>query len=128
MKLGHYLAARLGPASVVALIGGLGAGKTTLTKGIARRLGIEEPVTSPTFTLISTYTAGRLALHHVDLYRLGRPAEVEDLGLEEVMSGRGVTIIEWAEKAQAILPEHAIVVRFTIEGETRVICVGGVEG
>jgi tRNA threonylcarbamoyladenosine biosynthesis protein TsaE len=128
MQVGHDLVGGLGPASVVALIGGLGAGKTTLTKGIARGLQIEEPVTSPTFTLISTYGEGRLPLHHVDLYRLDNTAEIEDLGLEELMSADGVTIVEWAEKAQDILPEHTITVRFEIDGDSRVIRVEGFEG
>jgi tRNA threonylcarbamoyladenosine biosynthesis protein TsaE len=125
MQVGYQLAARFVPGSVVALIGDLGAGKTTLAKGIAQRLTIEEQLTSPTFTLISTYTQGQLPLHHVDLYRIDLPAEVEDLGLDELMSGDGVTLIEWGEKAESLLPEETIRVRIALEGTTRVIAVTG---
>jgi tRNA threonylcarbamoyladenosine biosynthesis protein TsaE len=97
---------RNGPAgAVVALAGPLGAGKTCLVQGVARGLGVSGYVRSPTFTLIHEYR-GPVTLYHVDLYRLA-PADVEGLGLEEMLDGPGVTAIEWAEQALAVLPvEH----------------------
>lgn len=82
----------------MALEGPLGAGKTTLVKGIAEALGVAEPITSPTFTIVSEY-AGRLPLYHVDLYRVGSHEEIELLGLEELLYGSGVSVVEWSDKA-----------------------------
>ncbi|HEQ72339.1 MAG TPA: tRNA (adenosine(37)-N6)-threonylcarbamoyltransferase complex ATPase subunit type 1 TsaE, partial [Spirochaetia bacterium] len=88
-------------------------GKTTLVKGIARGLGITESVTSPTFALIQEYE-GALPLYHVDLYRIGSDAEVDDLGLEEYLYGDGVTVIEWPEKAVPFLPDTTITVTISV--------------
>lgn len=88
----------LGPGSVVALEGPLGAGKTTLVKGIAEALEIAEPITSPTFTIVSEYL-GRFPLYHIDLYRVGSSEELELLGLEELIYGAGVSVVEWSDKA-----------------------------
>lgn len=112
---GERLAARLGPGDVVLLYGELGAGKTAFVRGLARGLGApESEVSSPTFTLVQEY-AGRVPLFHVDLYRL-EPKEVEDLGLEELVSGDGVVAIEWAERWHA-RPDDAIEVRLEHAGE-----------
>jgi tRNA threonylcarbamoyladenosine biosynthesis protein TsaE len=83
---------------VIALSGGLGAGKTQLVKGIARGLGIMARVHSPTFTLVNEYDGGRLRLFHLDLYRLETPAQIRSAGLEEFLQPDGVTVIEWAER------------------------------
>lgn len=83
---------------VLALSGDLGAGKTQLVKGLARGLGIQERVHSPTFALVNVYTGGRLALFHLDLYRLETTAEIIAAGLEEYLQPAGVTVIEWAER------------------------------
>jgi tRNA threonylcarbamoyladenosine biosynthesis protein TsaE len=108
-NFGEGLGRILGKGDVVALVGDLGAGKTTLTQGIARGLGVscEWYVTSPTFTLINEYP-GRLPVYHLDCYRLDSPSEIEDLGMEEYLQGDGVAIIEWAEKIDSLLPEDYV--------------------
>lgn len=95
--VGERLAGNLGPGDVVLLFGDLGAGKTAFVRGLARGLGASgDDVSSPTFTLVQEYP-GRIQLFHVDLYRL-EPAEVDDLGLDELVAGDGVVAIEWAER------------------------------
>ncbi len=104
------LARRATPGTVIALSGELGAGKTAFVQGLAAGLGVEGPVTSPTFVMITEY-AGRLPLYHVDLYRTESLAEIRALGLEELLDGDGVTAIEWGEKADPLLPARTIRVR-----------------
>jgi tRNA threonylcarbamoyladenosine biosynthesis protein TsaE len=114
---GEQLASRLSAGDVILLYGELGAGKTAFVRGLARGLGASETeVSSPTFTLIQEY-AGRLPLYHVDLYRL-EPKEVDDLGLEELVSGDGVVAIEWAERWDG-RPDDAIEVRLADAGDER---------
>ena len=108
---GHQLAERLEPGSVVALIGDLGTGKTTLSKYIAEGLGITEVVTSPTFTIVQEYHSGRLPLYHFDVYRIGDISEMEELGYEEYFFGDGVSLVEWADIIQELLPEEARIIR-----------------
>jgi tRNA threonylcarbamoyladenosine biosynthesis protein TsaE len=108
---GHQLADRLEPGSVVALIGDLGTGKTTLSKYIAEGLGITEVVTSPTFTIVQEYQSGRLPLYHFDVYRIGDISEMEELGYEEYFFGDGVSLVEWADIIQELLPEEARIIR-----------------
>jgi tRNA threonylcarbamoyladenosine biosynthesis protein TsaE len=127
MTIGARIAAALPQGGVVSLEGPLGAGKTTLVKGIGAELGVEDEVTSPTFTLIASYP-GRLELHHVDLYRLDDPAEIEDLGIEELMGPGRITVIEWGDKAGTVLPDDAVHVRIVSHGgESRTVEVDGVE-
>jgi tRNA threonylcarbamoyladenosine biosynthesis protein TsaE len=118
VRLGIILGQMLTPGDAVALIGDLGAGKTTLAKGIARGAGVEDEgeVTSPTFVLVNEYR-GRFPVYHADLYRLQEKAEVEDLGWEEFVFGEGISLMEWAEKIPGILPEDRIEVRITWLGE-----------
>ena len=108
---GHQLAERLEPGSVVALIGDLGTGKTTLSKYIAEGLGITEVVTSPTFTIVQEYHSGRLPLYHFDVYRIGDISEMEELGYEEYFFGDGVSLVEWADIIQELLPEETRIIR-----------------
>ncbi|NPU84577.1 MAG: tRNA (adenosine(37)-N6)-threonylcarbamoyltransferase complex ATPase subunit type 1 TsaE [Syntrophaceae bacterium] len=107
--LGRLLGTVLKAGDVVALTGELGAGKTCLTQGIAEGLGIsgEYRITSPTFTLVNEYP-GRLTLYHVDVYRLAGQADLYDLGFDEFSEGRGVVVIEWAEKIRESVPEGAL--------------------
>lgn len=108
---GHQLADQLGPGSIVALIGDLGTGKTTLSKYIAEGLGITEVVTSPTFTIVQEYHSGRLPLYHFDVYRIGDISEMEELGYEEYFFGDGVSLVEWADIIQELLPEETRIIR-----------------
>ena len=105
--VGHDLAAALGPGSVAALFGELGSGKTTFVRGVCRGLEVEDEVTSPTFTLIHEYR-GRLPVYHVDLYRIERPDEALQLGIEEYFDGPGVCLIEWADRIAAWLPDGCL--------------------
>jgi len=111
--LGAELAKELHPGSVVCLYGDLGAGKTAWVRGLARGLGSEQSVSSPTFTLVNEYP-GPCPLYHFDLYRLGSPLELEDLGAEDYFYGEGVSVLEWAEKAGPLLPRQRWDIRFEI--------------
>jgi tRNA threonylcarbamoyladenosine biosynthesis protein TsaE len=102
--IGAALAGVLGPGDVVGLNGDLGAGKTRLVQGAADALGAEGPVLSPTFMLVREYD-GEPPVHHVDAYRLSGPLELEDLGLEDVLSADAVVFVEWADRVAAALPE-----------------------
>ena len=118
MKLGASLGAELQPGDVVLLYGELGAGKTAFVRGLARGVGAPpEEVSSPTFTLVQEYPGARATLYHVDLYRL-EPKEVEDLGLEELVSGDGIVAIEWAERWEG-RPDDVVQVWIEDAGEER---------
>jgi tRNA threonylcarbamoyladenosine biosynthesis protein TsaE len=114
--VGEELGARLEPGAVVACVGELGAGKTCFLQGVARGLGVRGDVTSPTFVLVNVYR-GRFPVYHMDAYRTDSLLEVVDLGLEEMLGGDGVTLIEWADKLRQLLPARAIVVRITGLGD-----------
>jgi len=122
LELGRQLAASLRRGDVLALAGDLGAGKTQFTKGLAEGLGVECDVTSPTFTLVHEYHGGRLSLFHIDLYRLEDEEEVLDIGLDDYLESDGVTVIEWADKFEALMPAAVRWIRFGIqEGDEREI-------
>jgi tRNA threonylcarbamoyladenosine biosynthesis protein TsaE len=118
------LAEELRPGDVVLLTGELGAGKTAFVRGLAEGLGIHpDEVSSPTFTLIQEYRGGRLTLFHVDLYRLS-PVEAQDLGLEEMAAGDGVTAIEWPDRWDGAPDDAVRVSLVATDGDERVITVG----
>jgi tRNA threonylcarbamoyladenosine biosynthesis protein TsaE len=122
---GEALARLLGPRDTVVLTGDLGAGKTTLVQGVARGLGVEDHVASPTFTLIREYT-GRLDVAHVDVYRLERVQDVVDLGLEEVGGPERVLLVEWGDAVADLLPADLLTVELTTPdptSETRLIAI-----
>ena len=108
--VGRALGAQASPGDVILLTGGLGAGKTCLTQGILWGLGADEYARSPTFVLVSQYQA-RLTLYHIDLYRLDSIEVIASLGLEELLLGEGVCVVEWAEKAPEIYPPQHMTVR-----------------
>lgn len=107
MRLGQ--AAKAG--EVYTLTGDLGVGKTVFTQGFAKGLGIEEPVNSPTFTILQIYEGGRLPLYHFDVYRIGSVEEMDETGFEEYLMGEGVSLIEWADLIREILPGERTQIR-----------------
>ena len=125
--LGERIGKTLKPDDIVALSGCLGAGKTTLIQGIAKGLGVQNWVTSPTFTLINEFE-GKLKLYHIDLYRIENIDDAEDLAIEEYFTKGGVTVIEWAEKIDSILPAETIRIGIKIVSENeRSIDIKGIK-
>lgn len=102
--IGEKLGRSASAGELVTLTGDLGVGKTVLTQGIAKGLGIEEPVNSPTFTIVQVYESGRIPLYHLDVYRIGDISEMEETGYEDYFYGEGLCIIEWAELIEELLP------------------------
>ncbi|MDD4169005.1 MAG: tRNA (adenosine(37)-N6)-threonylcarbamoyltransferase complex ATPase subunit type 1 TsaE [Desulfotomaculaceae bacterium] len=117
-RIGEKLGTLLRAGDVVCLNGDLGVGKTRFSQGLACGIGVSEPVTSPTFTIINEYQ-GRLPFYHMDVYRLNDPLEMEDLGYEDYFYSLGVTVIEWAERVAELLPAERldIVINRCPEGE-----------
>lgn len=120
VRLGEELAGELRSGDVVALVGELGSGKTTLVKGIARGLFVREPVTSASFLLARTYH-GRLPLHHLDAYRVGSVQELLEVGLDELLPPeQGVTVVEWADRVAELIPPGSLWVRLEhLDGDRR---------
>ena len=119
-RFGEELGRSAEPGRVLAIIGDLGTGKTTLTKSIARGLGVTDTITSPTFNIIKQYDSGRIPLYHFDVYRIADVDEMFELGYEEYFYGNGICVIEWADLIEDILPEDAMVIRISYgpnEGE-----------
>lgn len=102
--LGRRIGEQVSPGEVYTLSGDLGAGKTVFTQGVARGMGIEEAVNSPTFTILQIYDSGRLPFYHFDVYRIGDVEEMDEIGYEDYFYGEGVCFIEWAERIREILP------------------------
>ncbi len=123
MRVGQRLGELLQRGDVVALRGDLGAGKTHLIKGIVQGLGSTDMVNSPSFVLINQYRAGArhsgMPIYHADLYRIERPAELHGVGLEEALDGTGVCLIEWADRAEALLPDERLDVHLGHLSETK---------
>jgi len=117
-KLGVHLGELAQPGDVFLLVGNLGAGKTCLTQGIARGLDIKDYVMSPSF-VIARELYGRLPLYHIDLYRLDQTSEIMDLGLDEYFYGRGLSIVEWADKGLNILPEEHLLIQIDYLGDKK---------
>ena len=105
-ELGCRLGQEARAGQVYTLVGDLGVGKTVFTKGLAAGLGIEEPVSSPTFTIVQVYEEGRLPFYHFDVYRIGDVEEMDEDGFEDYVYGEGVSLIEWANLIEEILPQH----------------------
>ncbi len=122
VALGQKLAQEIRGGDVFALAGDLGAGKTHFVKGLVAGCGSAEPVTSPTFTLVHEYRAGRWPIFHFDFYRIARVAELEQIGFEDFLEDNGIAVIEWADRFPELLPARTRWVRLTTgAGETRVI-------
>ena len=105
-ELGRKIGACAKPGSVYTLVGDLGVGKTVFTQGIAEGLEIEEPICSPTFTIVQVYEEGRMPFYHFDVYRIGDIEEMDEIGYEDYFYGEGICMIEWANLIEEILPEH----------------------
>ncbi len=104
--LGQKIGELVKPGTVISLVGDLGVGKTVFTQGLAKGLGITEPVNSPTFTIVQVYDGGRLPFYHFDVYRIGDIEEMDEIGYEDYFYGEGVCLIEWADLIRELLPEH----------------------
>lgn len=114
-ELGKKLGTEAKPGQVYALLGDLGVGKTILTKGFAEGIGITEPVSSPTFTIVQVYEEGRMPFYHFDVYRIGDIEEMDEIGYEDCFYGEGVCLVEWANLIEEIMPENTIWI--TIEND-----------
>lgn len=110
-ETGRKLGEKAVPGQVFTLMGDLGVGKTVFTQGLARGLGIQEPVSSPTFTIVQVYEEGRLPFYHFDVYRIGDVEEMDEVGYDDYIMGDGVSLIEWADLIEEILPEKRTEVR-----------------
>ena len=107
-QLGIEIGRKAVKGQVYTLVGDLGVGKTVFTQGLAKGLEIDEPINSPTFTIVQVYEEGRLPFYHFDVYRIGDISEMDEIGFEDYVYGEGVSLIEWANLIQEILPEEYI--------------------
>ena len=112
-EFGKKIGSLVKPGDIICLDGNLGVGKTVFTQGVAAGLGIDEPVCSPTFTLIQEYHEGRIPLYHFDVYRIDGPWDMDDLGYEEYFFGDGVCLVEWGNLIKELMPDNTVYV--TIE-------------
>lgn len=116
-ELGARLAEKLKAGDVVLLEGELGAGKSELARGVAKGLGVQETVTSPSFTILNVYESGRIPLYHFDWYRLESEEELYELGMDEYLGGNGVALVEWPGRCPESVPGDCLLIRITAEGE-----------
>lgn len=120
LRLGSLIAKNLKPSDIICLFGDLGSGKTVLTKGLGKGLGIKSTsINSPSFVLIRQYSGGRLPLYHFDLYRLNRPLDIWYLGYEEYLSERGVVVIEWADRLRDLTPREFLKIELSLKGNQK---------
>ncbi len=126
LALGAALAKVLKPGLVIHLIGDLGAGKTTLTRGLLRALGHTGPVKSPTYALVELYVISGYSVYHFDFYRFNSPQEWYDAGLEEHFDGKSICIVEWPEKAGGLSPAPDIEIAWRTHGEARQVSLEGI--
>ena len=127
LQIGEDLGRKLKKGSVVSLRGSLGSGKTVLAKGIAKAIGIKEAIVSPTFTIVQEYDGSSMKMYHLDLYRLSGEDEFESMGGEEFLYPDGITLIEWSEKIEDMLPEDTVYISITInEDQSRNIEIEGI--
>ncbi|MDD6202633.1 MAG: tRNA (adenosine(37)-N6)-threonylcarbamoyltransferase complex ATPase subunit type 1 TsaE [Lachnospiraceae bacterium] len=106
--LGEKIGKEAKPGELYTLSGDLGTGKTVLTQGVAKGLGIKEPICSPTFTIVQVYDEGRIPFYHFDVYRIGDIEEMEEIGYEDYFYGEGVCFVEWAELIKELLPKKRV--------------------
>ncbi len=129
--LGKRLGEQAKPGEIYCLDGDLGVGKTVFTQGFAEGLGIDEPVNSPTFTIVQQYDCGRIPLYHFDVYRIGDVDEMDEIGYEDCFYGEGVCLIEWSQRIGEILPDDVVCIRIEKDLEQgfdyRKITVEGLE-
>ena len=111
----YNMAQKANKGDIYALIGDLGVGKTAFTKGFAKGLGIQEPIVSPTFAFVHEYDEGRMPLYHFDVYRIGDVSEMDEIGYEDYFFGDGVSIMEWADLVEDILPDNVTFITITKE-------------
>lgn len=116
-ELGVRLAEKLKAGDVVLLEGELGAGKSELARGVAKGLGVQETVTSPSFTILNVYESGRIPLYHFDWYRLESEEELYELGMDEYLGGNGVALVEWPGRCPEAVPADCLLIRIAVEGE-----------
>lgn len=129
---GREIGKRAKPGQIYTLVGDLGVGKTVFTQGVAAGLCIEEPISSPTFTIIQEYVSGRLPFYHFDVYRIGDVEEMEEIGYDDYFFGKGICLIEWANLIEELIPEEHISIMIEKDLEQgfdyRRITVEGLEG
>jgi len=118
---GGRIADALTPGLLITLEGELGAGKTTLVRGVLRALGHSGPVKSPTYTLVETYATDQHPICHFDLYRLGHPAELEEMGLRDFLDGESVAMVEWPSRGAGVLPVADLAVTIEFDGSARLL-------
>lgn len=128
-KVGEKIAQMLKKGDIICLEGDLGAGKTILSKAIAESLGIQEPVTSPTYTIVHEYK-GSIPLYHFDVYRIMTVEEMFELGFDEYIFGEGICVIEWADKIKEIIPSTSIWIKILYgqNNQDRIISINGLDG
>ena len=124
LRFGAQLADALGGRGAVLISGDLGAGKTTLCRGLLRQMGHEGSVKSPTFTLVEPYEIEGVRVYHFDLYRLSHPDELDYVGIDEYFSNETLCLVEWPEKAEGSLPSHDLELSIDVTGEKRNIRIG----